>query len=125
MRTFRRIRHTLLVAAVAVSLVACNSKTEGDAGAVDTQTETVPAEPPSAEPTGPEPPRPMDDDVAVAVPSLPVGGGPDEGFQTHQCVTASWLGDQEIPGGVAIRVTKVLIEPAGVFDIGGGCGGPE
>src|SRR3954468_5894856 len=127
MRTFRRIRHAVLIAAVAVPLAACGSKTGEDAGATntaDTQTESVPVGTPSAEPTGPETPQPKGTgDVAIAVPSLPVGGAPENGSETHQCVTPSWLGNPGVPNRVSVRVTKVLISPAGAFDLGGGCDG--
>jgi hypothetical protein len=117
----------LLTATVAVSLVACGSKTGGDAGApntagaADTQSESAPVDTPSAEPTGPETPRPKGSgDVAISVPSLPVGGGSTNVSESDQCVTASWL-NPTIPDGVAVQVTKVVPDPDGVFDLGGGC----
>jgi hypothetical protein len=128
MKTFRCIRRAVLIVAVAVPLVACGSKGGGDSGApvgtvpADTSVETVPADSPSAEPTGPETPRPKESgDVAISVPSLPVGGGSTQIGQPKQCVSANWLGRPAVPAGVSVQVTDVLADPRDVFELGGGC----
>jgi hypothetical protein len=113
----------LLVAVLAIPLAACGSgakSAESPPSEEPTQTGV-----PSVEPTGPEPPVPTGrKDPSINLPALPVGGGSDDTRAVHQCVTASWLGN-DFPRGAVITVTGVqIVQRDGVFQRDkGACGG--
>ena len=118
----------LLVAALAIPLAACGA-VAGAPGA-DTPTaltsspDTESTSSPPTEATGTEKPLPTEDEISIAVPTLPIGGDTDDSGSVQQCVRVSWLGDDDVPEGVSVAVAAVTITPGGVFDrSGSGCGG--
>jgi hypothetical protein len=61
--------------------------------------------------------RAQNNQVAVTVPQLPIGGeGQDAAFE--QCVSVSYLGDAPIPQGVSISVTDASLTPP-LLEVGG------
>lgn len=119
MKVLRVLRCGLLAAAMTLPLVACDSQETADSPPEVTSTGS-----PATEGTGPEEPGKPVDGVSVSLPGVPVGGDADDDSQVQQCVTASWLGDEDIPEGVFVVVTGVRVVPADVFDIdGSSCGG--
>ena len=122
----------LLVAGAA----ACGSGgTTTSGGTTDTavqsdQTEESQAAPP-AESTGAEQPQSQQNQPAVELAALPVGGAEDFDSSSPKCVSVSWTGQQPLPDGVRFRITKVVIDPTKPADIardfqvvGGSCNDP-
>lgn len=111
----------LLVITAGLALTACVSR---DAAGPDESETVETTTSPATEETGPETPLTEDGEVSVSLPGLPVGGGADDDSQVRQCVTVSWLGDEDVPGGVAVVVSGVSVDPSGVFEVdGSSCGG--
>jgi hypothetical protein len=78
---------------------------------------------PAEEGTGPEAPRPTEDEKSVKLPELPVGGG-TSGEPEAQCVTASFTAT--LPDGVSVEVTNVRPSAGGVSVRGkSGCDGHD
>jgi hypothetical protein len=123
MKLFRFVRDNSLAVLAAVLLTACG--TQGQESAEPTSTTPESTVDPSVEPTGqPEKPQqPGGGAPSIPVPTLPIGGSPDDS-QVDQCVVANWLGDSDVPKNVSIFVKTVEIKPSGVFDqTGSGCDG--
>jgi hypothetical protein len=115
-----------LTAAAAAVLVfgAAGCAESSDAGAQSSATESplLPTDAPSTEPSGPEAPRSTDDTGgAITIPQLPVGGGAEDSRAEDQCVNVSWLQPELVPDN-GVEVTRLQLEPSGVFDLGGPCG---
>lgn len=99
------------------------------------QTTTPRAEPPTetgatAPPVEPsrtvEAPLPSrEDSVALEVAGLPVGGFAEPLTDADRCVHVNWSGPPDIPAGVRVRATSVVLEPSGVYEVVPGlCPGP-
>jgi hypothetical protein len=129
----RRPLHVLMTAMCGVLLAAgaaacssggtSSSSTTSAAAAQSEQTEeALPAPPPES--TGAEQPQSQQNQPAVELAALPVGGS--EGFDSPspKCVFVSWTGDP-LPNGVKFQITEVVV--TGDFeavDGGGGCQDP-
>ena len=117
---------------LALTVAACSAPGGGNGGP-----STGDTSPSSSESTEPEPPTEetdattassssQDDNPAIAVARLPVGGASEvrQDDPSLQCAEVSWIvdNDGEIPRGTAIEITKVLFTPK-VFElVRGGCG---
>lgn len=138
----RTVLRALLALLVAVALAACGSSGGGEDAGADTSSESSSESSESSEPA-PEPEPPPEetdpttgsssgqDNPAISVARLPVGGGapgPHNGDPSLQCAEVSWIvdNDGEIPQGVAVEITEVLYTPEGVFEtVDEGCGTPQ
>lgn len=125
----RGVHRGLVAVAVGLALVALAGcgKEDNAAGEGPGPVSPESAAAPQVEGTGVEPPLPTKNNPpAVTIVSLPIGGGADDSTSEHQCVGASWLGD-EIPDGVSILVTHVWLDPdKGVFAFSSSrCAGPS
>src|SRR5688500_18767592 len=96
----RWVRRGLPAVAVMVTLAACDSPSTGNPTADTENTEITEAGgSPEAEGSGPEPPRPPDDDKSVSYPNLPAGEAGDSNYdssQMRQCMTVEWLGQTDV-----------------------------
>lgn len=83
---------------------------------------------PEPEPTTPESSdeSATDDDPAISVARLPIGGdSQDDGTDARlQCAHVTWIAsdDGQVPRGTGIEVTEVVFEPAVFEAVGEGCG---
>ena len=136
----RRPLHVLMTAMCSVLLAAgaaacssggtSSSSTTSAAAAQSDQTEeALPAPPPES--TGAEQPQSRQNQPAVELAALPVGGAEDFDSSSPKCVSVSWTGQQPLPDGVRFRITKVVIDPTKPADIardfqvvGGSCNEP-
>jgi hypothetical protein len=109
----------LLVLVVPVVLGACDTQRED---AADPPTDEVTSTgSPTAEGTDHEDPLPPDDERAVNLPELPIGGSSSGGPES-QCASVSML--DPVPDGVSVTVTAVRFSEDGVFTTSGsGCDG--
>lgn len=128
MKLFWIIRDNSLAALAAVLLLTgCGSQAQESADLPSTPSagSTESTMDPSVEATGqPEKPQqPGGGAPSIPVPTLPIGGSPDDS-QVDQCVVANWLGNSDVPRNVSVVVKTVVIKPSGVFDkTGSGCDG--
>jgi hypothetical protein len=138
--SLRRLRplRALLSVLVALTMAACVSSGGGGGEGPGTDPPTS-QEPTSEETSEPDPdPEPEDPDAttpespggndnpAISVARLPVGGGSElrEDDPTLQCAEVSWIvdNDGEIPRGTAVELTRVLFTPAVFRVVSDGCG---
>jgi hypothetical protein len=126
MKLFRFIRDNSLFVVAAVLLTACGTQAKESADSTSTP---PPAEPtastadPSVESTGqPEKPQsPGGGGVAIAVPSLPVGGNGPQPPRVHQCVHVPWI-QGSIPKNFSVLVKVIRFGDDSQFDKGSsGC----
>lgn len=107
----------LLAVVVTAGVAACETQREETAGP-RTQEEVTTADSPVEEGTGLESPLPPDDEVAVNLPELPVGGS-STGEPEAQCAAATL---SPVPDGVSVTVTAIRFSEDGVFTArGSGC----
>jgi hypothetical protein len=119
----------LLAVFVAVSLVACGlGGGGGGTGTSTTSSSTEPTTDPDPTTEDPDPTTSTssrNDNPAISVARLPVGGGSQlrDDDPTLQCAEVSWIVDDgEFPKGFAVEPTKILFTPKVFEVVRGGCG---
>jgi hypothetical protein len=116
-------RVVLVLAVVAFPLVACQDGTRSDPAApppaADSTTAEQPAPAPSAEGNGPEAPGPTQNGkLSLSVATAPFGLSGVEGDCYSVALSPS------PPAGVEVRITDVVVQPDGLFDVDkSGCAG--
>ncbi|WP_344189747.1 hypothetical protein [Pedococcus aerophilus] len=129
------MRRLLLVLLLATSLLtACAASDgtptsgDGDTAISSSSGDTETFADPEPEPTTPDVPEgeSTDDNPAIQVARLPVGGGSvlDPGDPTLQCAQVNWVGSNggEIPQGTGVELIGVAFDPAVFETSGDGCG---
>ena len=126
----RRPLHVLMTAMCGVLLAAgaaaCSSggtSSSSTTSAAAAQSEEALSAPPP-ESTGAEQPQSQQNQPAVELAALPVGGSEAFDSSSPKCVFVSWTGDP-LPDGVKFQITEVVV--TGDFeavDGGGGCQDP-
>jgi hypothetical protein len=97
-------------------------------GSSQTSGDTETFEDPDPEPTTPETSdeSSSDDNPAISVARLPVGGDSDDDPSDTrlQCAHVSWIAsdDGQIPRGTGVEITGVLFDPEAFQAVGDGCG---
>jgi hypothetical protein len=102
---------------LAAGAAACSSggSSSSTAAAQSEQTEEAPPES-----TGAEQPQSQQNQPAVELAALPVGGSEEFDSSSPKCVFVSWTGDP-LPDGVKFQITEVVV--TGDFEAVGGGGG--
>lgn len=118
-RAHRWVASVVLIAA----LVSCANETdpEPDPDPVPTTLTTGTGNTPSPEPTP--------DNPSISLPSLPIGGDPEESSDAdhpnNQCVDVNWIVDDDseatLRAGVEIEVTRVIFTPEVFLVADAGC----
>lgn len=108
-----RAYRCLVSVALLAALVSCANETdpEPDPDPAPTTRTTATSNTPDPEPT--------DDNPSISLPSLPIGGDPEESSDSehpnNQCVDVNWIVDEDseatLRAGIEIEVTSVLFTP--------------